>query len=256
MAKHWNDYWGRYSQRDFSKIGFFLGIVALVVIVAVYSTQYKPAVEREIPAPPRAAPVVEPELTPEAEQPQTPKGELVVALKDVRQKLATVGLGDATELFITIKSVQVHDKTDPIENKSIVAPGWTTIFEGEKTIDLLEYTDKIAVIGVKELVPGNYTQIRLHISSANIKIDSPGFQVYNTTYPMHIPSNVLKIVRPFSVKANDATILTIDFDVPRMVSRTNLGYTFGPVLKAVTDEITVKEQILEKGKRPENAVAV
>ncbi len=255
MAKYWNDYWGRYSQKDFRRIGFFLGIIALVAIVVVYSTQYKPAVEREIPAPPRAAPV-QPEPTPEVEQPQTPKGELVVALKDVRQKLSTVGLGDATELFITIKSVQVHATNDPIENKSVVASGWTTIFEGEKTIDLLEYTDKIAMIGEKELEPGNYTQIRLYISSANIKIDNPGFEVYNKTYPMHIPSNVLKIVRPFSVEANDATILTIDFDVPRMVSRTNKGYTFGPVLKAVTDEITIKEQMLEKGKRPENAVAV
>jgi len=257
--RYWNDYWKKYSVRGYKQLAFFLGIIMLVAITIVYSTQYKPTPKVETPS---QLPEVKPQIElPKVETPleviqPIAKGNLIVAIKDVKQKLAAVGLGDAVELFITINSVQVHTKTDDIENRSVVASGWDIIFEGEKSFDLLQFTDNIALIGEKELDSGNYTQIRLYVSSANIKIDNPFFEVHNKTYPMYIPSNVLKVVRPFSVESNKTTVLTIDFDVPRMVSRTSKGYTLGPVLKAITDEIKVTEQMIDKGKRPGNAVDV
>lgn len=254
MKRHWNDYWNKYSSKDYEKIAFFLGIVVLVAIAIIYSTRYKPVALVETPPRPEVKPEIEAAV--EVPQPPAPKGSLIVAVKDVRQKLATVGLGDATELFIAIKSIQIHAKTEEIENRSVVASGWTTIFEGEKSFDLLQFTNNIALIAEKELEPSNYTQIRLYVSSANIKIDNPLFEVDNKTYPMYIPSNVMKVVRPFAVEANKATVLTIDFDVPRMVSRTSQGYTLGPVFKSITNEIIVTEQMIEKGKRPGNAVEV
>lgn len=252
MKRNWNDYWSRYSPMDFKKIGFFVAVVVLVVLVAVISSNYKPTGQEIVQTPETI-----PDSVGEVETPiPADKGNLLVAVKDVKQKLSQTGLGEATELFITISSIQVHSKNDTLENRSVVASGWTTIFEGDKSFDLLQFIDNIALIAEKEVEPGSYTQIRLYVSNAQVKIDNPLFGVVNKTYPMYIPSNALKVVRPFTVEANKTTVLTIDFDVPRMVTRTSQGYTFGPVLKGITDEVTVKEQMIEKGKKPENAVEV
>ena len=257
MARYWRDYWKRYSPMDFKRIAFFLAIIVLVFVTVIYSTQYKPASQVEAPIT-SPQPEIQPKIETPVEVTQTIptalKGNLIIAVKDVKQKLA--GLGDATELLITIKSAQVHATKDPIENKSVVASGWITIFEGEKSFDLLQFTNNIALIGEKELEPGNYTQIRLYVSSARIKIYSLDFAIYNKTYPMYIPSNALKVVRPFTVQANKTTVLTLDFDVPRMVSRTSEGYTLGPTIKSITDEIKVIEQSVAIGEKPKNAVDV
>ena len=259
MKKHWNDYWGKYSPIDYIKIAFFLVIILLVSITVIYSARYNQAftptqtpIQIPTPTPPQTIPKIETAV--EVTKPGISKGNLIVAVKDVKQKLTGTGLGDATELFITIKSVQVHTTTDALENMSVVASGWSTIFEGEKSFDLLHFTDNILLLAEKELEPGSYTQIRLYVSGANIKIDNPLFDIHNKTYPMHIPSNVLKIVRPFSVEPNKTTVLTLDFDVPKMVRFTSQGYTLGPSFKSITDEIKVTEQMIENGKRPENAV--
>ncbi|MBI4009887.1 MAG: DUF4382 domain-containing protein [Candidatus Aenigmarchaeota archaeon] len=252
MKRHWNDYWKSYSEKDYRKLAFFLGIVVLVIVTVVYSSQYKPATQ--VAPQTEAEPAHEIEI--ETVPPPAPKGSVIIAVKDVKQKLTGVGLGEATELFMTVKSVQVHTTTEALENMSVLASGWITVLEGDKSFDLLQYTDNIALLAEKELDPGNYTQIRLYVSGASVKIDNPLFEISNKTYPLYIPSNVLKIVRPFSVEPDKATVLTIDFDVPKMISRTAQGYTLGPVFRAITNEITVKEQMIDKGKRPENAVDV
>ena len=252
--KNHRDYWNSYSPKNYKTVAFFLAIAALVIIVVIYSMQYKPEVSPQQPSQQQEPiPINGPfEIT----EPSATNGNLLVAVKDVKQKLATAGLGEATELFIAIKSIQVTAANQTLDNRSVVASDWTTVFEGDKTLDLLQFSDNIAIIAEKEIDVGNYTQVRVYISGANIKIDNPNFEIYNKTYPMYIPTNVLKVAKVFSVEAGRTTVLTLDFDVPKLVSRTSQGYTLGTPFKEIIDEIKVTQQFIELGAKPGNGIEV
>ena len=181
-------------------------------------------------------------------------GTLLIAVKDVKQKIS--GLGYATSLMITIDNIQVHKTGDNTTDENVTAKGWITVFNGSKTFDLLEYTDVKAILCEKELDPDKYTQIRLYIENATIKIYNSNTFVYNKTYPMDIaasgnvqvPSKVLKLNHPFTVEEDKAISLTLDFDVPNSVMRAT-KYILKPVINII-------EEKLEKGQKPENSVVL
>lgn len=105
----------------------------------------------------------------ECPPPITFKGELVIAVKDVMYKLT--GGYTVTGLNLTIKSIQIHKTEINDTDENITATGWITIFNGTKTFDLVEYSeDVIALLGERELEPGKYTQIRLYIAEADVKL--------------------------------------------------------------------------------------
>ena len=251
--KLWSNYWRRYSSLELKRLSFFVIIAALIAAFSIYYSQPKPVQENTQPTDQsQATPQIETTIS----KPAIAKGNLIIVAKDVAQKLKTVGLGEATELFITIKSVQVNKQIDPLENRAVLAEGWTTLFAGDKGFDLLQYTDNTAFIAEKEVDAANYSQIRLYISGATVKINNPEFQISNKTYTMYFSNNAFKITRPFSVEANKTTVLKLDFDIPELVSRTSQGYTFGPLFKDVTNEITVNESMIPLGSRPADAVDV
>jgi len=181
------------------------------------------------------------------------KERLIVAAKDVKQKLG--GFGTATALNITVKSIQVHAAGDDTEDSNVTAAGWITIFDGTKTLDLIEYTDILAIIGSEDLDVGKYTQIRLYISDATVMIYDFSNYIYNKTYPMNIPSNVLKLTHPFTIEQNKTTVLTLDFDVPASIplkeSIVGIGltYRFSPVVK-------VTESKIDAGTWPEKSTII
>jgi len=214
-----------------SKLNYkMVAAVALIVIAAVYFLLSKPVLQPDITITTTtiAAATTIPPST----------GKLIVAAKDVKQKLG--GFGYATALNITVKSIQVHTTGDDTEDSNITAAGWITVFEKTKTFDLIEYTDVLAIIGDKDLDVGKYTQVRLYISDATIKIYNLN---YSKQYPMNIPNNVLKLVHPFTIEANQTTVLTLDFDVPSSVplkeSIVGIGitYRFSPVVKVTDSKI-------------------
>ena len=185
-----------------------------------------------------------------------PTGTLLIAVKDVKQKLQ--GLGDATSLILTISSIQIHKTGSNSTDENVTAEGWITIFSGSKTLDLLDYMDVKAIIGEKELEAGKYTQIRLYIVNATINITNTEMYIKNKKYQMtiagsgklEVPSNVLKLNHPFTVEEGKTISLTLDFDVPQSVSRGGTGSYF---LKPV---IGIIEEKLEKGETPANSVVV
>jgi len=142
----------------------------------------------------------------------TLNGELVVAARDVQHKLT--GGYTVTGLNLTIKSIQIHKTETNDTDENITAENWITVFNGTKTFDLVEYSeDVIALLGEKELEPGKYTQIRLYISEADIKLYNTIVYVWNKTYEAKVPSKVLKLIHPFTIEENKTLVLTLDFDV-------------------------------------------
>jgi len=174
-------------------------------------------------------------------------GELVIALKDEEHKIA--GGTTVLNLSLTVSDVMVH-LVQQEGNESNETGKWIKISDQPKTLDLLRYTDVIAIIAEKELDAGKYTQIRLNITDANITIKNVYFKIYTSkTYPMIIPSNELKLVHPFTITAGKATVLTLDFDVEQSISLGVEGekrYILRPVVK-------ILEESLARGERPENS---
>ena len=121
-----------------------------------------------------------------------------------------------TAIEITAESVEVH-RADTGE--------WSTVVAGPVTFDLL------AVIGIEELLgsetlpAGEYTQVRLAITSTTIVDDGQEVEA-------RVPSEVLKVVRPFIITAGLTTIATLDFDADQSVVQQGTGgYLLRPVIK-------------------------
>lgn len=220
-----------------------LGIIIVIVIIAgivLFSPQITQITLPTTTTPSPTPTVTTPSPTPTPTTPPAPviaTGDLIIAVKDVKQKVA--GLGYCNALTLTVDSLEIH-KT---------GGAWITISNDTKTFDLIKYTDIVGIIGEKTLDEGKYTQIRMNIVNATVKIYNAAGGVYNKTYPMVIPSNELKVVHPFNMTADKTLALTIDFDVPNTVSRTAEGYTLKPV-------VTVTEETLEKGEKPTNSVEI
>jgi len=202
----------------------------------------------------------------ECPPPVTFKGELVIAVKDVQQKLA--GGYTVTGLNLTIKSIQIHQTETNDTDENITASSWITVFNGTKRFDLVEYSeDVIALLGEKELEPGKYTQIRLYIAEADIKLYNSDMSIWNKSYEVKIPSKVLKLIHPFTIEENKTLVLTLDFDIVksfcegtlcRRPGSPNEWWVFKPTLKTDVGPLDdgILEETLEKGQRPENSVEI
>jgi len=235
MAK-WKNYWSAYSGLNYK-------LVALILITLFSALYFLTPPKTEQPAVQQSTQTLPTETNLPA------RGELVITLKDARQKL--IGLGYATALNITVKSIQIHTAEDNTTDNNITAEGWITIFNGTKTLDLLEYTDVSAIVGEKELEPAKYTQVRLYLSEedSTIKIYNAEIFIFNKTYALKVPSNVIKLTHPFTIELNKTTVLTFDFDVPQSITRTADGYMLKPTIK-------ISEEMIGKGERPANSKAV
>jgi hypothetical protein len=173
-------------------------------------------------------------------------GDLIIAVKDVAQRVPRIGV--VTALDITITKIEIHKAGENETNDTI---GWSTIFEGTKTLDLIQFTDVVAIIGQKELEPGKYTQIRLILSNCSIKIYDAITPIYNKTFQLEVPSKELKLIHPFEVQANKTLVLTLDFDVPNSLDKDNVNKKY--ILKPTDKTVEILEESLAKGQKPEKS---
>jgi hypothetical protein len=109
--------------------------------------------------------------------------------------------------------------------------GWYTIVEESQTFDLIALQDVKEELGIEELTVGKYTQIRLTVEKANITINNDGeIEVHD----LIIPSNKVKLIKPFWIYEDDTTVLTLDFDVYESVHKTGQGkYMMKPTIKVI-----------------------
>lgn len=206
-------------------------LIAIIAIVAIFLLiSYVPIIEVST-------------TTTTTTIPLPTKGSLIIAVKDVPRKLSQIGTVYA--LNLTINSIEAHF----VGTDENVTGQWIVLFSGEKTFDLLQYTDVKAIISERELVTGKYTQIRLNLSDSTIKIYNLAMYIYNKTYPLKVPSKELKLMHNFNIESNKTKVLTLDFDVEQSLQKTDQGYTLRPTVK-------ILEESLPKGQKPTNSTTV
>ncbi len=112
---------------------------------------------------------------------------------------------------------------------------WHTVVGQQTTIDLLQWTNGNSVLlGEAKLEAGIYTQIRLIVEKAEVRVDGK-------TYPMEVPSGSesgLKIHHTINLEAGAAYDLVIDFDASRSIvvkgdGTSQTRFQLKPVLRAV-----------------------
>lgn len=229
----WDNYWRKYSGRDYR---LYLMIAAIVVLAAIvyFFNYYKPV------SPPVAT------TTTTTTTPVITTGTLLIGVKDAKYRMS--GGNDIVGLNITITKIEVHVDTGNETDES----GWLIVYEGSKTVDLIKYNDTIAILSQKDLDAGKYTQIRLYINESNIKITNIFQQFYNKVYPVIIKdeNKPFKVVHPFSIEAGQTLTLTLDFDIANSVTKDAEGYKLKPVLGKVGP---MSDGVLEENGKPSNS---
>ena len=148
---------------------------------------------------------------------------------------------DYKEVWVTIQDIYVHAEGD--------AEGtWTKILDVDRTVNLLTLANGVRLeLGVVDLDPGHYTQMRLMIGTVN-SLD-PGqhanyiVDTQDEVHALKIPSGVqsgLKLVQGFDINANSTTELIFDFDVAASIVATgNSGkYILRPTIHQIDDSQT------------------
>jgi predicted secreted protein len=86
-----------------------------------------------------------------------------------------------------------------------------------KIFDLIKVKDIEEFFGEAQVEEGKYTQLRLSVIKAEVTTSD------EITREARVPSSVIKIVRPFEVKADETTTILLDFDAERSVVFTGPG---------------------------------
>ena len=141
-----------------------------------------------------------PTYTPTPVPTTEPTGTLEVRVTDLPSRTITA-------IDITAEDIQVHRSADG---------QWVTAVEGPVSFDLVAVAGVEAVLGNQPLTPGDYTQVRLRVTSATIIEDGEEFEAT-------VPSDTLKVVRPFAIRVGETTIATLDFDAERSVVSQGTG---------------------------------
>lgn len=124
--------------------------------------------------------------------------------------------------------------------------GWISLplVQTPYTIDLLQFYDgnSTELVPPVSLITGKYTQIRIVISKAEIKID-------NTTYQVTIPSENLKTDKNFDfvVTGGGAVDITVDFDLSKSIVVSGPAGTHDYKLKPVLHIVETLEAATIQG---------
>ncbi|MDD5037752.1 MAG: DUF4382 domain-containing protein [Dehalococcoidales bacterium] len=157
---------------------------------------------------------------------------------------------EVTSIMVTIESVTVHkavaeqeqqqssdNATEGTTDNTTDESGWLPldILAGKETFDLLKVKGIEEVLAVTELEAGKYTQIRMTITSVQVKLGDGELQEAT------LPSGKLKFTHPFDVVAGETTALLFDFDAEKSVNVTGSDrITVKPVVKLSTSKPQTK----------------
>jgi hypothetical protein len=119
---------------------------------------------------------------------------------------------------------------------------WIIISKDEQGFDLLTLQGgKFDLLAQQEIEAGKYTQIRLMITDGMDVNGEPKtyVKVDGVKYPLEVPSGSssgLKLNHPFTITADNETVLYLDFDAEKSVNQTGNGtYKLKPTIKVLTE---------------------
>jgi hypothetical protein len=170
------------------------------------------------------------------------------ALGTVTVRLKDSPFSDASALLVTFSEVSIH---------SADTGEWTNLdFDSgmSRTCDLTRLKDETDVLGVGTLTGGQYTQIRLNVTSASIYFDSAQTTgdpcaadmvapTDGTNAPVTVPSGEVKLSQEFTVPTAGGTTITLDFDGDQSIHQTGNSngrgnaptkYIMTPVIRVVS----------------------
>ena len=110
-----------------------------------------------------------------------------------------------TKILLTVSGIEVH------QGGSSDEVGWQTVIPGPVEFDLVQITGVEEILGDQKLDPGRYDQVRLSIDKVEVTLQA------GDVVDAKVPSDRLKIVGGFTLKAGETTILTLDFDADKSV---------------------------------------
>ncbi len=123
-----------------------------------------------------------------------------------------------SSIMVTASNIQIH-KADASEDS------WITVVSQEKTFDLVAIQGAEVFLGSANVSSGNYTQIRLDVTKVIVTLAGKEITA-------KLPSDKLKVVGPWEVKAGEKTVLTLDFQADTFVVITGIGQAqVKPVIK-------------------------
>ena len=143
-------------------------------------------------------------------------------------------------VYVTIDEVRVH-RCDTLGEEACEGT-WTTVATPKETYDLLELVNGvIAPLGVAELEPGIYTQMRLYLGS-DWDTETHPFPHYvivkdtGVPHELKVPSGYksgIKLVHEFEIEANITLDLLLDFDADKSVVKAGKSgkYLLKPTIK-------------------------
>ncbi len=130
-------------------------------------------------------------------------------------------LDDVQALIVRLESIEVHSE----------GGGWYTYSDVPMEMDVLELQDGVMQsLGLEELPPGHYTQIRLMLGDVMVMVD-------NRTEEVKVPSGKqtgIKLTDGFDVVQGNITRLTLDFDVMKSLHYApGNGWILRPTVKLI-----------------------
>jgi hypothetical protein len=168
------------------------------------------------------------------DSPSNPSGTASLSLKMTDSPFA-----DARSVLVTFSSVSVHRTGNAFT--MIPFAGSAT----SRTCDLKKLENGANdILGTDGVPAGDYTQIRLLVASAVLYFDNPSLgaacaPAIEAPAGMHaavtIPSGDVRLNRPFTLTANTATTMLLDFDGDHSIHETSAGaYSMSPVITVVS----------------------
>jgi len=127
-----------------------------------------------------------------------------------------IDIDNAEEILVTISEINIQK----------VEEGFSTVWAGTHTYDLLKLRSQEEKILDITLGEGMYTQIRLVIASGQIVIDGE-------TYDMTVPSSEVKIPVVFNIMDGDLVEIVLDFEAEHSIQVVNAGQSEEYILRPV-----------------------
>jgi len=126
-------------------------------------------------------------------------------------------IGDFDSLNVTVSEVRLHKAG----NETNETGEWMVLEPSNRTFDLTKLQDgNVTTIINESIGTGKYTQVRLIIESTEGRVNG-------TMLNVTVPSDTLKIVKPFTITGNQTATFIFDIHVVKAGKKYNLVPVIG-----------------------------